>query len=484
MIETNPTHGKLRQAFQLFDLSTLSVSSVAPMFSVAAAGGAMAQAAGAAVPLAIVLIAIPFLLCSWIFLSLNQHFPNAGASYHWSRRIIGINYSNYQAWIVIMAYFWSIPPILLPAATFTLGALGINSPSNALQMLVAILWALFAAAVLLWGPRLTARVTQIFLFVEVVSVLAMAIIGYASWGPAVTGAADFSFQHIHWVGVVVCMVIAATIVDGWEIDSYASEEAHKPRITPGWGGIIGALSVVVYYLTIWPLLLHQVPLQTLQNSSNTLGTWGAAVMPHFLSLLRIAVIASTAGSLWLTTFILSRALFAMSRDGLMAKWVGALNKHCVPRMAIIIPIMSSIAVVLMQVFFPSMQALFSVVLSAAGFFLVAEFLFDGINMFAFLVLHHKTVRHSMKKHRHMGLLLASVVVVASLSVVEVLFFIYGPKYIGSGIDQTIIAMFLLGIIYIIWLKWHKTGTKTFIFNENDASYVASAGPVLIHDRRY
>jgi amino acid transporter len=228
--------GSLHRFFQLFDLGTLSVSSVAPIFSVAAAGSAMAQAAGAAVPLAIVLIAIPFILCSWIFLSLNQHFPNAGASYHWSRRIIGIDFSNFQAWIIILAYFWSIPPILIPAAQFTYGALGIPHPGNVLQILGAIFWAVFALIVLLFGARMTARVTQIFLVIEVLSVVFMAVVGYAHWGPAAVGAADFSFNHLNWGGIVVCMVVAATIVDGWEIDSYASEEAKKPRITPGWGG--------------------------------------------------------------------------------------------------------------------------------------------------------------------------------------------------------------------------------------------------------
>lgn len=162
-ISVAPERRALRQIYHLFDLSSLSISSVGPIFSVAAAGGAMAQAAGAAVPLAILLIAVPFMLCSWIFLSLNQHFPNAGASYHWSRRVIGIDFSNFQAWVVVMAYFWSIPPILIPAARFTLETLGDPAPGAGALVLVAMGWALFAALVLLFGARMTARVTQIFL---------------------------------------------------------------------------------------------------------------------------------------------------------------------------------------------------------------------------------------------------------------------------------------------------------------------------------
>ncbi|MHB8210750.1 MAG: APC family permease [Acidithiobacillus sp.] len=475
------THQTLHKTFQLFDLSSLSISSVGPIFSVAAAGSAMVQAAGAEVPLAIVLIAIPFILCSWIFLSLNQHFPNAGASYHWSRRIMGIDYSNFQAWIVIMAYFWSIPPILIPAAQFTLGALGVSHPGTWLQIVAAAFWALFAAGVLLFGARITARVTQIFLLIEIVSVAFMAIIGYSHWGPPAVGAGSFSLSHVHWAGVIVCMVVAATIADGWEIDSYASEESRKPRITPGWGGIIGAVSVVLYYLLIWPLLLHQVPLDQLQNSSDTLSLWAATVSPQWLPWMRMAIIASTAGGLWLTTFILSRALFAMSRDGVMPEWLGRLNRGHVPVWSVILPILLAMAVVLMQVFFPSMRDLFKLVLSAAGFFLVAEFLLDGINMMRFLLLQHRSVRHHFRAHHHAGLLLGSLVVIISLSAVEVLFVIYGPEYIAAGIDQTVGVFLLLGIFYVLWLRWRKTGQGTYVFDEVELQEVSNMGPALLEE---
>ncbi|MEY2342640.1 APC family permease [Acidithiobacillus sp. IBUN Pt1247-S3] len=458
---------ELRQVLHFNDLSSLSISSVAPIFSVAAAGPAMAQAAGVDVPIAILMIAIPFVLCSWIFLSLNQHFPNAGGSYHWSRRILGRNYSNFQAWIVLMAYFWSIPPILLPAAQFTLAALG--APSTSFNsLLLAGFWALFAAWVLLQGAAITARITQIFLFIEVISVLFMAVLGYGHWGPAVAGTGKFSFLHIHWAGVVVCMVVAATIVDGWEIDTYAAEESHKPRHTPGWGGVVGACSVVAYYLLIWPLLLHQVPLAGLQQSSDSLGLWTAQVAPTFVPWMRVAVIASTAGSLWLTTFILSRALFAMGRDRIMPDSFTLLNRAQAPRWAILVPIALSMLIVMTQLFFPSTRSLFNLVLSAAGFFLVAEFLLDGVNMAYFLSRgHHHVVQHQyrqLSRHRHLGLFLASIFVVLSLASVEVLFLYFGPQYIAPGIDKTVLVFLVLGIGYVLYLRWRRHQHQgTFIF---------------------
>ncbi|MGC9217550.1 APC family permease [Acidithiobacillus sp.] len=456
-------NSRLHQVFQLTDLSSLSVSSVGPLFSVAAASAAMVQAAGPAVPIAIVAIAVPFILCSWIFLSLNQHFPSSGASYHWSRRIMGIDYSHFQGWIVIMAYFWSIPPILIPAARFTLGAFGIAHPSALAEIATSIGWATFSALVLLRGARMTALVTQAFLLVEILAVAVMTVIGYASWHRRTPGTATIALYHIHWAGVVACTVIAATIVDGWEIDSYASEEAKKPRLTPGWGGIIGAISVVIYYLLIWPLLLHEVPLAQLATSADALTLWAKTVVPSFVPWMRVSVIASTAGGLWLTTFILSRALFAMARDGNVPSLFGKLNRQRVPFWAIVIPIIISIAVVCMQVIVPSLNALFELVLSAAGFFLVAEFLLDGVNMLYFLVFHHHDIRHSIKAHHHVGMLAAAIIVVIFLASIEIAFLVLGPRDIAPGIDRVIVGLLALGILNVLRLKRRKTAPKTHIF---------------------
>ena len=78
----------LRQSFHLWELVPLSVSSVGPLFSVAATGGVMAAQAGWWTLPAIAILAVPFIISSFVFRLLNQHFPHSGASHHWSARII------------------------------------------------------------------------------------------------------------------------------------------------------------------------------------------------------------------------------------------------------------------------------------------------------------------------------------------------------------------------------------------------------------
>ena len=94
----NKAPNALKQNLKMADLVALSVSSVGPLFSIAATGGVMAANAGLWTIPSIGLIAIPFILASYIFRLLNRHFPHAGASYHWSARVLGIKASRFQAW--------------------------------------------------------------------------------------------------------------------------------------------------------------------------------------------------------------------------------------------------------------------------------------------------------------------------------------------------------------------------------------------------
>ena len=168
---------RLARHFRLRDLVPLSVSSVGPMFSVAATGGVMAAQAGWWTLPAIAILAVPFVTSSFVFRLLNRHFPHAGASYHWSARIVGRGVSRYQEWILILAYFLSIPPIAIPAGSYTLQLLFPHAlPSTAISLGFSVFWLCFAALPLLLGARPTARITQLFFAVEIVSLAGFAVL--------------------------------------------------------------------------------------------------------------------------------------------------------------------------------------------------------------------------------------------------------------------------------------------------------------------
>lgn len=469
----------LAQSFNLRDLVPLSVSSVGPMFSVAATGGVMAAQAGWWTLPAVGILAVPFVISAFVFRLLNRHFPQAGASYHWSARIIGRTVSRYQAWILILAYFFSIPPIAIPAGSYTLALIAPNyNAPPVVKMAVTLFWIAFASIPLLLGSRQTTRITKVFFVIEMISLAAFGITGVVRWH-AISVPIHFGPPPIG--GMLIVAVVAATILDGWEIDSYASEEACKPRTDPGIGGIIGALGALVFYAILFPLMLGETPLHSLSNSVDPLAAWSHRLVPGAPWLMLIPILLSTAGGLWLTSFILTRALFSMGRENLIPSAFAKLNRHHVPHVAIIVTLGMASVVVALQLFLTSLGSFFDLVLSAAGFFLLAEFFLDSITAVVFLSVGHRRLPDvAFQPHKHRLLLIGSVFSSIVMGALLVAFFVYGPKAIGSGVDAVFGALLGLGVGFAWWTK-RRTTHRAFVFHGSDGSGVAAvpgvaAGP--------
>lgn len=451
---------RLLQSFRLSDLVPLSVSSVGPMFSVAATGGVMAAEAGWWTLPAIAVLAVPFVVSSFVFRLLNRHFPHAGASYHWSARVVGRGPSRYQAWILILAYFFSIPPIAIPASAYTLAlvAPGYHAPSS-IQVLVTLFWIGFASVPLLLGGRPTARITQLFFAIEMVSLATFAVIGALRWShlsvPIHFGAPPIG-------GILIVAVVAATILDGWEIDSYAAEEAQRPRADPGLGGIIGALGALLFYAILYPLMLGETPLHLLAGSTDPLAVWSHRLVPGEPWAMLIPIVASTVGGLWLTSFILTRALYAMGRERLVPPQLAKLNRNGVPHVAILASLGLAGIVCALQLFVSSLESFFGLVLSAAGFFLLAEFLLDSITAVVFLTVGHKRLPDvRLQPHGHPALLVGAVCSTAVMGFLLVAFFIYGPRAFGGRIDETLGVLLGLGLVFAWSSKRRAAGPVGF-----------------------
>ncbi|MGC9155818.1 MAG: APC family permease [Ferrimicrobium sp.] len=468
---------KMRQVFGLFDLFPLSISSIGPVFSVAATGGVMAADAGWWALPAIAILAIPFVVSSFVFRLLNRHFPNSGASYHWSSRVMGRRVSQYQAWILILAYFFSIPPIAIPAATYTLALVAPHyHPSNIVTILVTIFWIMFAAVPLLLGSKPTAQITKAFFVLEMISLLGFGILGLARLHATSVG---IHFGAIPVGGMLVVAVVAATVLDGWEIDSYAAEESEKPRKDPGISGVIGAFLALVFYAILYPLMFSETPMKMLAapNDSDPLALWAQRVLPSAHWVILVPILASTAGGLWLTTYILTRALYSMGREQLIPQAFGRLSKRHVPHFATVAVLGLTLVVVAVQLFVSSLGSFFNLVLSAAGFFLLAEFFFDIMTAIIFLTVGHKKLPDvQFQPHQHRWLLIGAIFSGTVMGALLVAFFIYGPKAIGAGIDQTLVVLLLAGVVFVLVTLRRVKGA--YVFHGDDAPPI----PATTHEK--
>ena len=455
--------GRLQQVFHLRDLVALSVSSVGPLFSIAATGGVMAANAGLWTVPAIGIIAIPFIISAFVFRLLNQHFPHAGASYHWSARVLGRRSSRFQGWVLILAYFASIPPIIIPAATYTLNLVApAYTPSSAALLAMSVFWCGFALIPLLLGGRPTARLTQSFLAVEVVALVFLAVVGVARW-QAIHVPLHFGRPPIG--GMIIVAVVAATILDGWEIDSYASEESQRPRSDPGIGGIIGAGLALMFYAILYPLILGETPLNLIAGAANPMSVWGDRLIPGAPWVILIPVLASTAGGLWLTSFILTRALFAMGRERLIPGVFGKISRRRVPYVAILVTLGAALIVAAAQTLFSSLSEFFATVLASAGFFLVVEFFLDSTTAMVFLTRQHRaSSEHDGADSSHRGLRIGATLCSIMFFGFIIGFFVYGPRAIGSSIDYILGVLLAGGVVFAFA---SKTSSETFIFEGHE-----------------
>ena len=453
----------MRQVLQIFDLFPLSVSSIGPVFSVAGWWALPAIAA----------LAVPFVVASFVFRLLNRHFPSAGASYHWSARVMGRRVSRYQAWILILAYFFSIPPIAIPAASYTIALIAPSHPaSNYAVVLVALFWIVFASIPLLLGARPTAQLTKAFFLIEMVSLLffgALGLFRLHSTGVPV------HFGPFPMGGVLIVAVVAATILDGWEIDSYAAEESARPRKDPGLSGIIGAFLAIAFYAILYPLMFAETPMRLLARTGGTdpLAAWATRILGPEHWLILVPILASTAGGLWLTTYILTRALYAMGRERLVPTRFGSLNHRRVPQFATVSVLGLVLVVVALQMLVTSLAGFFNLVLSAAGFFLLAEFFLDTLTAIVFLAYGHRKLPDvAIRPHAHRVLLGLAVVSATIMGLLLIAFVVYAPKVIGSQID-TVIAVLLAAGFGFVTLTYRRV-RGTYVFHGNDAQAAAEA----------
>jgi len=383
-----------RDILHILDLVPLSTSSVAPTFSIAAAYGSMVALMGPNAIMAVIVSFPFFLFASIIFRQLNRKAPHAGASYHWGMLLVSKKYGSFQFWIVSLAYFLSLPPIIIPAGEYTLDLLyRLHLISRAMELsvfwdsIVGMIWAVIAAIPLLLGAKPTARFTEAFLVIELIILSSFIGIGLVALPTHDINKFSFSwFFSPSWLtspsaflGLAATMVIVATILDGWEIDSYASEESKKPTRWPGTSGIIGLISVFIIYMIAMPIMTIETPISALSSAVDPLARWASYVIPNYVWLMDIAVIASTASSLWLTAYILSRAWYAGGREGLLPRIFSKVHsKYGSPWFTIIAITALEIFVQGLELVSPSMQSFFGIVLTGAGAFLLMEFAIDSI----------------------------------------------------------------------------------------------------------
>ena len=326
---------RLPRVLRFFDISVLASASMGPAYSLASTMGLMVFAAGYGAPLALIALSAIMVCVAVAFAYLSRIAPNAGSSYSWIRMAFGAHAGAYGAWLLLLSNFFATMATAVPAGIYTLALV---APAHVQDPVwtagVGAVWILASAALLYAGVRPTALVTLVALALEL-GVLLVAAAAAALHAPVPLHATATSTPLPAAFGVagfVTAMTLAVWMSDGWEVSASTSEEVKDSSTAAGRGGIAGLLISTVVLVACMYAFLHVGSLQGFaDNQADALayiadllggGAWRVAIV--------VTVLLSTLSTLWTTILYLSRSVYAMGRDGVLPRALGALDARDEP----------------------------------------------------------------------------------------------------------------------------------------------------------
>jgi len=385
--QPQPRH--LLRSLSLTDLSVLASSSMAPAYSIAAVMGLVVAAAAAGAPFSVIISTIPIALIAIGFMRLSIARPSAGGAYTWARVAFGDRVGWFTAVLVLIAYYFGTLACAVPAGVYTVSALsllGIHLTNTPLAVAIAgILWAAFSTYFLIIGARPTALISAVFLAVEIMALLLIAAIALAhpftgtpSPGPLPIG---ITVGATGLAGVIVGAVLSIWVSAGWEISTYSSEESTGSAITPGAGSLIGLLATMAL---VWFCMVAFMHVGTVEGFSahrdDALAYVADRLGGGWIAALMIAnVLVSSAAAVWTTMQVLSRAVFAMGRDGLLPGVLASVHpKHGSPYVSIYVVAVPVVLLLLLSGFTASAQDTLNTVVTGSSIFVGATFVITGL----------------------------------------------------------------------------------------------------------
>ncbi len=315
---------KLAKALNAFDITMMGLGIIIGTGIFVLTGIGAAKYAGPGLMLSFILAAVTCTFVCLAYSELASFLPVSGSSYTYAYASLGEIFGWWVGWSLILeysvgasavaggwsAYFVEILRscgIELPKALTTVPADGgiINLP--------AVLIVLLTTALLVIGVRESARVNRILVYVKIGTIFLFLFLA----GPHIEPANWHPFLPYGVQGIATGTAVLFFAYLGFDALSTAAEETKNPkRDMPI--GIIAALSIcTALYIAVCAVMTGVVPYQMLDTAAP------AAYVLEYIGLRLGSAIVGTGALCGLSTVVLcmlfaqSRALYSMSRDGLM-----------------------------------------------------------------------------------------------------------------------------------------------------------------------
>src|SRR5215475_3589972 len=241
----------------------MGTASTAPAYSLAATLFYVVAAVGLKSPLVAVLAFVPMLLCSIGFSELNKADPDCGTTFIWAARAFGPKVGWAGGWGVFAADVLVMASLAQVAGQYLFflvqgpnSAIGAN-PSGGWVLLVGILWIVAMTYVCYRGIEVSANFQKVLLSIELVMLLVMSgaalVQVFASHAPL--GSLHPSLSWLSPSGLSLSaftpgLILMLFIYWGWDTALSVNEETADKSRTPGRGGIVSTVLLLVTYAIV------------------------------------------------------------------------------------------------------------------------------------------------------------------------------------------------------------------------------------------
>lgn len=342
---------KLNRVLGAFDITIMGLGIIIGTGIFVLTGIGAAKYAGPGLMLSFVLAAITCAFVCMAYSELATFLPVSGSSYTYAYASLGEIFGWWVGWSLILEYSVGASAVAGGWSAYFVGILhscGIELPKvltavpadGGIINLPAFVIVLLATGCLILGVREGARVNRVLVVIKIVTIFAFLFfadphIDPVNWQPFLPFGLD---------GVVAGTAVLFFAYLGFDALSTAAEETKNPeRNMPI--GIISALAIcTVLYIAVCAAMTGVVPYPELDTAAP------ASYVLEYIGLRAGSALIGTGALCGLSTVVLnmlfaqSRALYSMSRDGLIPKSLYTVHEkyHTPYRLLLIIGIIVSL----------------------------------------------------------------------------------------------------------------------------------------------
>jgi APA family basic amino acid/polyamine antiporter len=327
--------GSLRRSLGLWQLTMISIGATLGTGIFVVLGDAVPEA-GPAVTLAFVIAGLTALFSALSYAELAGSIPVAGSSYSYAYATMGELVAWVCGWCLVLEYGVSVAAVAVGWGEYLNelldGTIGVTIPSalssapgeGGIINLPGLLVVVLAMVFLLGGVRESARANTIMVAVKIAALVLFCAVGFM-------GFKSGNYEDFMPLGMAGVSAAGATLFFsyiGFDAASTAGEEAKNPKKDLPRAIMLSLIIVTALYVLVAAVAVGAWNWTKFEGSEASL----AAIMTDVSgqsfwgTLLALGAVISIASVVLTVLYGQTRILFAMSRDGLVPKALGKVDR--------------------------------------------------------------------------------------------------------------------------------------------------------------